>query len=643
MTGFGAGVLEVPAWFPSELAVLAPRSRDRCSVWASQHRMIPAGDAAHPGLWDPSLAPYAVEVLDTVNDPGVEEVTGMFGAQTGKSTIGENIVGFLVCNEPCPIMWVMPRRPDYHYVHGRRIEPMIANSPTIAARLTGRADDVSQEGITFDACHLYYANAESTGSLKSRTVRVVILDEVDEMRDGPQGDPTSIAKQRTNTYGSRRKVYRWSTPTWRHGKVFKAWEKSDQRRFWVPCHGCGRFQLLEWECVRWDGEKDPDVARDLARYVCPHCGIEWNDAQRQDSVRAGVWVPQGCELDEATGKAIVPKPARHRGYQLSTLYSCLTPLGDLVARFLTEDLADFTRQILALPWEEQHEAVHADELAKCIGEYAEGDVPEEAIALTAGVDVQGLKLGLFYVVRAWGPTGESWLVKRGRVRTWAGIEEAITDAQYGGRPVDLAFIDSGDGRRRDEVYDFCRQHPSKTMPSKGRDELQGGAPLSASPIEKNPITGASVRGGLRLWLINTTLFKDQLAACIAGEREPWHLPRNEEGSLDEYLAHLRAEQKVAHGAAMRWKLKPGKQRNDYWDCEVMARAAWYLQWGQMGRSKGKDGKRRARVDRPRQAGRTGSASEDYVSRADARRTSVADGRRGGRRDRGSGGGGWLGG
>ncbi len=633
--------VQVPEWFPSELAALAPRSRARCSEWSAAHRMIPAGDAAHPGLWDPSLAPYAVEVLDTINDPAVEEVTGMFGAQTGKSTIGENIVGFLVANEPCPIMWVMPRRPDYHYVHGRRIEPMVTNSPALAAQLTGRADDVSQEGITFRGCHLYYANAESTGSLKSRTVRVVILDEVDEMKDGPQGDPTSIAKQRTNTYGARRKVYRWSTPTWKHGKVFQAWEKSDRRRYWVPCHGCGRFQTLEWECVRWDGEKDPDKAREVARYVCPHCGVEWNDAQRQDSVRTGVWVPEGAEIDEDTGRAVVPTPARHRGYQLSTLYSCLTPLGDLVARFLTEDLADFTRQILALPWEEQHEAVGSGELGKCLGEYAEGEVPDEAIALTAGVDVQGLKLGLFYVVRAWGPKGESWLVKRGRVRHWAGIEEAVTEAEYCGRRVDLVFVDSGDGRRQDEVYDFCRQDPTRTLPSKGRDELRGGLPFTATPIDKNPNTGAPVRGGLKLWLINTTLFKDQLAACIAGEREPWHLPRNDDGALDEYLGHLRAEQKVRRGQSMRWDLKPGKQRNDYWDCEVLARAAWFLRWGQFGSRSAPRGEGRGRAARPRQAGRTGSSDADYVARADAQRSSVADGRRSGRREGGGGGGGWL--
>jgi phage terminase large subunit GpA-like protein len=567
-----------------ETAIVRPPERMKVSEWAARYRRLRAGATARPGAYRLEMAPYAAEVLDSYLEPGVEEVSTMFAAQTGKSTISEIIVGYVIDQDPSPIMWLMPREQDYHLVHGTRILPMIEDSPQLSKHLTGRADDVSQEGIQFDTCRLYYAAARSTGSIKGRAIRVLLPDEIDEMPDTPQGDPLSMAKQRTNTYSSRRFILNSSTPTVPTGKIAKKWEQSDKRRWHVPCPHCGAYQVITWKQVRWDGFTETELARAAAHIVCEACGERINERERVEMVRAGVWVPEGATVDE-NGVVHDPNPPRrHRGYHLPAMYSLLMTLGELVERFLTEDEADFTRQMLAEPYDVKADGVDVGAIRERIrDDHKRGEVPKEATLLTAGIDVQGHKLGLFYVVRAWAPSGESWLVAAGRSRDWSGVEESVLTTQYGAaaRLVSMAFVDSGDGNRIDEVYDFCRHWRTRTTPTKGKDRIERGKPFLVNQIDRAP-NGRVLPGGLQLRTVNTLFFKDMLAQYVAGERQGWHLHNNDDGALEQYFEHMLAERRVEKDGKVRWELKPGVRRNDWWDCEVLALAAWYSLVGATG-------------------------------------------------------------
>jgi phage terminase large subunit GpA-like protein len=570
--------------YPIERRIFAPPERMRVSEWAERYRRLRAGATARPGPYRLDLAPYAREILDSYLDPHVEEVTMMFGAQCGKSTIAEILVGYVVDQDPSPIGWLMPREDDYHLVHGTRILPMIEDSPRMSSHLTGRADDISQEGIQFDSCRLYYMAARSTASMKGRTIRVLIRDEIDEMPDTPQGDPLSMSLHRTNTYSGRRKIVNSSTPTTPSGKVAKKWEQSDKRRWHVPCPHCEHYQVLTWKHVRWEGFTEPELARDAAHLVCESCTARIDEGQRVEMVRRGVWVPEGATVDEAGVVHDPNPPRRHRGYHLPTINSPLITLGELVERSLNEDEADFTRQMLAEPYDVKADGVDVGAIRERIrDDHKRGEVPKEATLLTAGIDVQGHKLGLFYVVRAWAPSGESWLVAAGRSRDWSGVEEAVLTTQYGAaaRLVSMAFVDSGDGNRIDEVYDFCRHWRTRTTPTKGRDRIERGKPFLVNQIDRAP-NGRVLPGGLQLRTVNTLFFKDMLAQYVAGERQGWHLHNNDDGALEQYFEHMLAERRVEKDGKVRWELKPGVRRNDWWDCEVLALAAWYSLVGATG-------------------------------------------------------------
>jgi phage terminase large subunit GpA-like protein len=607
-----------PEHLPIERSVFRAPSLSTPSEWADENFKLPP-ESPRPGPWSTDWTPYLREPLDCYTDPYVSEVTMMTGAQVGKTSVLLILIGYVACERPVPMLYVMPRADDSHMIHTTRIKPAIDQSPRIAEELTGRADDVSVEhGVQFARCKLFYASANSPPSLKSKPIAFAACDEIEEFTDTPEGCPISMTQKRLTNYVNGT-LYGVSTPGRKTGKTWQRWSRSDRRRYWVPCPHCAEWQHLEFEQIRWDAA-DEDVPREeqaqrramSARLHCKGCGDVITDAARRKMIRDGVWVPEESTIDPATGEITGGSElrARHRGYHLPSIYSPFVTVSQLAYEFLTEDRGDFVRQRLALVYEEQLATITEAELAQCQTDYELGTVPDGAEFLTAGIDVQGSRLGFFYVVRAWDADGGSWLVRRGQPRNWATLEEDVVRGEYGGLPVAWTFIDSGgttgteEGRSRtDEVYDFCRGLSGLCAPSKGFAMLRGGSPFTVNRVDKSSYTGRAVTGGLQLWSLNTLFFKDWLAGLISGDRAPWRYPRHE-GSLNEYESHLRSEHRVERSGKVRWVKKPGKVRNDYLDAEVLALAAWYKQQGQSPRTS----KAERRAPRPA----LGSESRDLV-------------------------------
>src|SRR5690242_7952095 len=68
--------------------------------WAAQHRYL---TGAESGRYDPNRCPYQRGVQDAFNDPEVREITWMSAERVGKSTVGANILAFIIDREPCNV------------------------------------------------------------------------------------------------------------------------------------------------------------------------------------------------------------------------------------------------------------------------------------------------------------------------------------------------------------------------------------------------------------------------------------------------------------------------------------------------------------------------------------------------------------
>lgn len=188
----------------------------------------------------------------------------------------------------------------------------------------------------------------------------------------------------------------------------------------------------------------------------------------------------------------------------------------------------------------------------------EGIVPAGALVLTGGVDVQ--KDHFYIVIRGWEIGEESWLIRACRVESWEEVIVILFMTNYprekGGDPISIRLSCIDSGYRTSEVYGVCRKWRDIARPVKGQDHLAG-APYRVSIIDRHPDTGAAIPGGLALWHIDTSHFKDKINRMVhaePGDPAQWHLFA-EPG--DDYLGQFCAEQKII----IRDKKLGGQKRN----------------------------------------------------------------------------------
>jgi phage terminase large subunit GpA-like protein len=174
------------------------------------------------------------------------------------------------------------------------------------------------------------------------------------------------------------------------------------------------------------------IDEELAWYECSSCAERITDAQKIAALQRGVWVPEGGEgHEEGQGLRGTPR-TRHRGYHIWAAYSPWIDWATLVAKFLElkdEDLQNWVNSWLGEPWvEKDREATEELVLSRRV-DYEAGWVPQEAVVLTAGIDVQdGRK---FYVtVRAWGYRFRSWLVEAMELRGYDALTELVTETAW---------------------------------------------------------------------------------------------------------------------------------------------------------------------------------------------------------------------
>lgn len=581
-------------WFPEERLAWKPPERLTVSQWADRHRVLDQMRSAEPGPWRTRRTPYLREPMDSFGAPGIEQVTMCFSAQAGKTEVLLNTLGYAIDQDPGPCLFVTRREQDATRLLANAIRPMVDASPQLRRNLTGHASDWKTSGeVRFLRMVLYMGWAASPTSLASNPCRYVWCDEVDKYPEfsGKEADPVDLARERQHTFVGQRCLLLASTPTTRRGRIWREYELSDQRRYWVPCPHCGTFQVLRWAQVRWPEEiTDPRelLGRDAAWYECEGCTQHISDAEKVRALDRGVWVPRGGTVGADGQIEGAPEPSPHRGYALWRGYSPWSTWSQIAAKFLeaqqTQDrsrLMNFVNSWLAELWEEELERPSAGSVEAAVVEgHVEGEFPDEVKVLTAGVDVQ--KRNVYVTVWGWGADERVWLVYARRFGPdLAALVDSVILGQFGreGRrklPVRVVAIDCR--HRRDEVFALARAYPNvrAILGVERKDPL----PFAVKRVDKHPVSGTAYRKALRVWSVNVGIFKDRIARAMEtgpapGKRYAFHVHAD---PLPEFVASMGSEHKVLeHGRAgaakERWVPKPGAAGNHFWDTAVYAWAA----------------------------------------------------------------------
>jgi phage terminase large subunit GpA-like protein len=510
-----------------------------------------------------------------------QEIVVMKGSQLGFTEALINIMFYYMVHDPCPILCVEPTIGVAEKFSKQRLAPSIAECPALDGKV---ADNKSREsGNTtlqkdFPGGTLILGGANSAAALRSMPIRILLEDELDAYPldcDG-EGSPSDLAERRTTNF-ARRKIIKGGTPTVKETSVTeKSYQESDQRRYYVPCPFCGRFQTIEWSRIKFEN-RDPSTAR----MVCENdeCKADIYERNKTAMLEKGEWRAHNPE-------------SKIVGFHISALYS---PLGwyswkDAVKDHL-DSLGDpnkrkvWVNTVLAETFDDSAVTIDPHWLKKRKEVYT-SDVPLGALVVTIGGDVQDDRIEMHTV--GWGLNGESWVIDYSKIMgdpkkrdVWNQLDSYLKAKWLHESGVEMlpgaVCIDAG-GHCTDEVYAFCAaRQAQKVFPIFGRKG--SGRQLVHRAVK-------SERAKCYVFYLGVdqakATFYSRLRTADVGPgyvHFPARLPDTGTGDrelTDGYFEGLTSERRVQrrHGGlpVFDWVLPPGK-RNEPLDTMVYAMSA----------------------------------------------------------------------
>lgn len=556
---------------------VAPRRAVTVSQWADDHRILSGKQSSERGRWRTARNPILREIMDCFSvHSRVRDLVVMKSSQVGVTEAVVNVLGYTMEHAPCPSMVMMPTLETRDTWKVQKLNPLLAETPVVRDLLGGvRSRDAAnrQDLIDFPGGVLFLAGGNSANSYAQKSVRQIILDDLDRFPEeiGEEGDVITLAEGRTKAFPRAIRAY-ISTPTVKGGLIHRQWDKSDQRRYHVPCPHCREWQPLEWggpdvgHGMKWTVL--PDGSLTNVRYVCRDCGAEIYEHHKPAMLADGRWI------------ATHPERAT-RGYHISALYA---PIGlgpswaDLVRGWLlaqdnTATLRAWINTNLGEPWEERGEEINPLDLMTRLEQFAD-DIPGKVRSI--GIDVQKDRIEIS--VHDFGAGEECW-----------GVDHVIVQGDTVGREPwdelareieaigpDCGGIDSG--YATDQVVAFAQRRPWLFV-CKGI-EGRGKTLVESDDDRKRRLRKRRSKG------FSPFLVSDEAAKALLVQRlklsKPGagylHFPSDEPAFDDEYFAQLasnRLIEKTVRGRLVR-EWQQTRVRNEAYDCWKYALAGFRL-------------------------------------------------------------------
>lgn len=579
----------------ASLNIYRPPPRITISEWADAERMLSPESCASPGPWETWKVEYLRGIMDAASDPLVKSVVAVCGSQVGKTDCVNNIIGYHMRHDPGPMLLLQPTVDMAQAWSKDRLAPMLRDTPTLRGLVRDPRSRDSGNMVLhkiFPGGHITAAGANSPASLSSRPIRILICDEVDRYpaSAGTEGNPVKLAETRTVSFWNNRRFY-ISSPTFKGSAMDRLWEGTDQRRYFVPCHECGKEQFLKWDQVGWakTPKGDPIIPIE-AWYTCEHCGAKWTDAQRINAVRRGRWIAT-APFNGAAGFHLPALAAPWEDRKLPVLVKLWYE-----AQGNPDDLKVFVNTIMAEWWEEKYSSLDDSELMQRREPYPRiGSAivtPKSVVVMTAGVDVQDDRIEV--QIQGYGRGRERWQLQYHVLEgdpsgphiwsdLWELLQNSIAMERGGHDFIRATCVDTGTHTLR--AYEFCRRRfryatrdgrLAYCFAIKGDD-----GPGTLWPREPS----RNNKGKIPLYTIKVDTAKESLYAALDRIETPGpgyiHFPLETTVGLpfeERYFEQLTAEKVVDRrsrgGFSVRvWEKKSPGRRNEALDTAVYADAA----------------------------------------------------------------------
>lgn len=413
--------------------------------WVEENVELPTGQIT--GKVQLSYIPYAREILERYGNKDTRHLVMVFPTQAAKTTILSAGMLYRISRDPEDAMWVFGNADQANSFSKERWHPFVQMCQPVWD-LTPRTSKgtINKHLFGFTNQHflsmvLNFVGAGSTTNLASRPRGLIQMDECDKYYDELKFDAGTIqlAEERQKTFNFPLSV-KASSPTLATRMIWTEYQKTDQRRYWIPCPRCGKKIVFKLkilhpkfgECgLRWwhehpdeaktDGSWDMKKVKANAFYRPDCCGKMIHSFERQDMLEEGEWKPDNPRAESG-----------RFGYHLNSLYSILSPqtsFAQIAVQFLTakglrSELQNFINGWMAEPWDESQAYEHKDIKLEV---FSNRDIPKDDSVPLMSIDIQ--ENGMWVLVRRFArpskerPYGESWLLFADWVQTEAECDE----------------------------------------------------------------------------------------------------------------------------------------------------------------------------------------------------------------------------
>jgi phage terminase large subunit GpA-like protein len=612
-------------------------SREKPSDWAEKNRYLPSEVSKYPGKYDKHLFPFWIEPLDKMSpDDPTHIVTIRGGAQGGKTmNFIENAIGFWIANHPANIILTSADEGMSKTVMSQRIDSLIANSgisylirPNTLKKKNLKTGDTDRQK-EFPGGFLSAQSIKAVDKIRQNSFCYGLFDDFEaSVRSQKQaGDVLDLLLMRFNAYSDKMKVAFISTPELKANSVIDpAFDRGDQRYYYMPCPVCGELITFEWQIELDEGkfmagvtfEKDEKnhLIKDTVGYICPKCRQFFNEIHKRKMLNAGSWIPTA-----------IPSREDWCSYQMSNLYSPpgffswshyasqwleIYPQSGIVHESKKQV---FYNLVLGKSHEPDNIQLSANLISRNIKNYEIGTVPnkisiedgnEDIIILTMACDLNGFEddARLDYEITAHSLTGSTYSIDHGSIGTfqrglpregrelfsyyreaansvWHKVDEMLLKdykIDSGGTlRIAIAGIDTGFFTQL--AYAYIDSHQSNVL-------VVG---LKGDPDEKKRNVGADTpiikesRERIDIYMVQTNQIKDMLSEFMKlkqQERQPqpsnfMNYPLGSEGKydyryFDQYESEVRKPVLSDNGSELAyiWTKKTSHSKNHFWDCRV---------------------------------------------------------------------------
>ena len=571
------------------MAGMKPPENLTVTEWAEKRRRLSTESSAEPGPWRTTRTPYLREPMNAFTDPRVRRIVMVAASQVGKSELENNIIGYIIDEDPGSILYIHPTTIDAKEYSKLRVAPMIRDCPTLRRKVAAPKSRDSGNTVlqkAYPGGILTMCGSTEAHALASKPIRYVLGDERDRWATsaGNEGDPWGLAMARQTTFYNAKAV-EVSTPTVKNvSAIADSYAEGTMERWKSKCPHCGEYHEIQWKDIRYEYETKEVNQKKTYKvksilYVCPGCAAVSDEITMKRQ-------PARWEADNPDAYA-----QGVRSFWLNAFVSQWASWESIILKFLnavgkSRKLQVVYNTCFGELWEDRGELEDEDSLMARRDEYP-AELPDGVLVLTAGVDTQDNRME--YEVVGHGHFSETWGIEKGVVmgrpddeKTWAKLDEVLFDRVFRfadglGLRLSMTFVDEG-GHFTQDVRLQCRARIGKKVfcikGMSGPDR-----PYTAPPKQMKIIVNQKTVGACWQYQIGVdsgkVMIMDNLSVKSPGPKF-CHFPKKDcYGAA--YFAGLLSE-RLEYDAGKKqpwvWKKIPGHERNEALDCRNYALAAF---------------------------------------------------------------------